>query len=165
MDQPTATKRLAQTALAQEQSKHLQKSLGRFDILLLVVAAVISVEVLGQVSGFGGETFTWTLILAVTFMVPYGLIFAETGGAFTEEGGVYIWTRMAFGRVVAAITSLFTWVTQPVWVGGAMAFVAVETWSEVNYFKILAPACAHNPSWSELSPETPTAPTIRPVYN
>ena len=124
MDQP-----IASTRLAQEQSQHLQKSLGRFDILLLVVAAVISVEVLGQVSGFGGETFTWTLILAVTFMVPYGLIFAETGGAFTEEGGVYVWTKMAFGRVVAAITSLFTWVTQPVWVGGAMAFVAVETWS------------------------------------
>ncbi len=130
MDQPTAQTSLAQTSLAQEQSKHLQKSLGRFDILLLVVAAVISVEVLGQVSGFGGETFTWTLILAVTFMVPYGLIFAETGGAFTEEGGVYVWTKMAYGRVVAAITSLFTWVTQPVWVGGAMSFVAVETWSE-----------------------------------
>ncbi len=125
MDQP-----VGKTRLAEEQSKHLQKSLGRFDILLLVVAAVISVEVLGQVSGFGGETFTWTLILAITFMIPYGLIFAETGGAFTEEGGVYVWTKMAFGRVVAAITSLFTWVTQPVWVGGAMAFVAVETWSE-----------------------------------
>ncbi|PRA12345.1 amino acid permease [Arthrobacter sp. MYb211] len=118
------------TFLAQEQSKHLQKSLGRMDILLLVVAAVISIEVLGQVSGFGGETFTWTLVLAITFMIPYGLIFAETGGAFTEEGGVYVWTKMAFGRVVAAIASLFTWVTQPVWVGGAMAFVAVETWSE-----------------------------------
>ncbi|WP_353712029.1 hypothetical protein [Arthrobacter sp. K5] len=53
MDQP-----IASTRLAHEQSQHLQKSLGRFDILLLVVAAVISVEVLGQVSGFGGETFT-----------------------------------------------------------------------------------------------------------
>ncbi|MGL3805551.1 APC family permease [Paeniglutamicibacter sp. R2-26] len=118
------------TRLAQEQTKHLQKSLGRMDILLLVVAAVVSIEVLGQVSGFGGETFTWTLILAVTFMIPYGLIFAETGGTFIEEGGVYVWTKMAFGRVVAAIAALFTWVTQPVWVGGAMAFVAVETWSE-----------------------------------
>ncbi|NQD41082.1 APC family permease [Glutamicibacter halophytocola] len=118
------------TQLAQDQAQHLQKSLGRMDLLLLVVAAVISIEVLGQVSGFGAETFTWTLILAITFMIPYGLIFAETGGAFTEEGGVYVWTRMAFGRIVAAIASLLTWVTQPVWVGGAMAFVAVETWSE-----------------------------------
>ncbi|WP_113718199.1 APC family permease [Arthrobacter dokdonensis] len=128
MEHPTSS-----TLLAQEQTKHLQKSLGRMDILLLVIAAVISIEVLGQVSGFGGETFTWTLILAVTFMIPYGLIFAETGGAFAEEGGVYIWTKMAFGRVTAAVAALFTWVTQPVWVGGAMAFVAVETWSEYVY--------------------------------
>lgn len=118
------------TALAQEQSQHLQKSLSRIDIMLLVVAAFVSIEVLGQVSGFGGETFTWTLVLAITFLIPYGLIFAETGGAFTEEGGVYVWARMAFGRVVAAVAALFTWVTQPVWVGGAMAFVAVETWNE-----------------------------------
>ncbi|WP_164520461.1 APC family permease, partial [Specibacter cremeus] len=117
------------TALAQEQSKHLQKSLGRLDILLLVVAAVISIEVLGQVSGFGVETFTWTLVLAVTFLIPYGLVFAEVGGAFTDEGGIYVWTKLAYGRVMAAVTALFTWVTQPVWVGGAMAFVAVETWS------------------------------------
>ncbi len=118
------------TQLAQDQTQHLQKSLGRMDLLLLVVAAVVSIEILGEVSGFGAETFTWTLVLAVTFMIPYGLIFAETGGAFTEEGGVYVWTRMAFGRIVAAIASLLTWVTQPVWVGGAMSFVAVETWSE-----------------------------------
>ncbi|MGJ3402250.1 APC family permease [Glutamicibacter sp. Je.9.36] len=118
------------TQLAQDQTQHLQKSLGRLDILLLVVAAVVSIEILGSVSGFGAETFTWTFILAITFMIPYGLIFAETGGTFTEEGGVYVWTRMAFGRVVAAIAALLTWVTQPVWVGGAMAFVAVETWSE-----------------------------------
>lgn len=128
------------TALAREQSQHLQKSLNRMDILLLVVAAVVSIEVLGQVSGFGGETFTWTLVLAVTFLIPYGLIFAETGGAFTEEGGVYVWTRLAFGRVVAAVAALFTWVTQPVWVGGAMAFVAVETWNE--YVSPVAPGGA-----------------------
>lgn len=118
------------TEFAREQTKHLQKSLGRMDILLLVVAAVVSIEVLGVVSGFGAETFTWTFVLALTFMIPYGLLFAETGGAFTEEGGVYVWTRMAFGRITAAIAALLTWVTQPVWVGGAMAFVAVETWSE-----------------------------------
>lgn len=117
------------TELASEQSQHLKKTLGRFDIIFLVVAAVVSVEVLGQVSGFGVETFTWTAILAVFFLIPYGLIFAETGGAFTDEGGVYVWVRMAYGRVAGAIASLLTWVTQPVWVGGAMSFVAVETWN------------------------------------
>jgi amino acid transporter len=118
-----------ETAQADRELKHLKKTLGRLDIVFLIVAAVVSIETLGQVSGFGAETFTWAVVLAVFFLVPYGLIFAETGGAFTGEGGVYVWCRMAFGRPVAAIASLLTWVTQPVWVGGSMAFIASETWS------------------------------------
>ena len=117
------------TALADEQTQHLQKSLGRFDIVFLIVAAVVSVEVLGQVSTFGAETFTWALVLAVFFLLPYGLIFAEIGSTFTGEGGVYVWVRRAFGRPLAALASLLTWVTQPVWVGGSMAFIAAETWN------------------------------------
>jgi glutamate:GABA antiporter len=118
-----------ETAQADREVKHLKKTLGRLDIVFLIVAAVVSIETLGQVSGFGAETFTWALVLAVFFLVPYGLIFAETGGAFTGEGGVYVWCRKAFGRPIAAIASLLTWVTQPVWVGGSMAFIASESWS------------------------------------
>jgi amino acid transporter len=118
-----------ETAQADREIKHLKKTLGRLDIVFLIVAAVVSIEALGQVSGFGAESFTWTLVLAVFFLVPYGLIFAETGAAFTDEGGVYVWCRKAFGRPVAAIASLLTWVTQPVWVGGSMAFIASEAWS------------------------------------
>ncbi|MGH3642737.1 MAG: hypothetical protein ACRDUX_27370, partial [Mycobacterium sp.] len=68
-----------QTAQAERETKHLQKTLGRLDIIFLIVAAVVSIEVLAQVSGFGGQTFTWALVLAVLFLVPYGLIFAEIG--------------------------------------------------------------------------------------
>ena len=83
------------TAQADREVTHLKKTLGRLDIVLLIVAAVVSIEALGQVSGFGAETFTWALVLAVFFLVPYGMIFAETGAAFTGEGGVYVWCRKA----------------------------------------------------------------------
>jgi amino acid transporter len=123
------------TALAQEQTGKLHKTLGRFDIVFLLIAAVVGLETLGQVSTFGAEAFTWTLVLAVTFLIPYGLIFAETGAAFTDEGGAYTWVRDAFGRPMAAIAALLTWVTQPVWVGGSMAFLATESWN-VNLVRI-----------------------------
>lgn len=116
------------TAMAQQEADKLHKTLGRFDIIFLLIAAVVSFETLGQVADYGGQAFTWTLILAVGFLVPYGLIFAETGAAFSEEGGAYVWVRNAFGRVAGAIAALLTWVTQPIWVGGTMAFLAVETW-------------------------------------
>ncbi|MDQ4109715.1 MAG: APC family permease, partial [Actinomycetota bacterium] len=115
------------TALAAEQQSHLRKTLRRFDIVFLLIAAVVGLETLGQVSLYGAEAFTWALVLAVFFLVPYGLIFAETGAAFSEEGGAYTWVRDAFGRPVAAVAAILTWITQPVWVGGSMAFLAAET--------------------------------------
>ncbi|MEV6343095.1 APC family permease [Actinoplanes sp. NPDC051851] len=116
------------TSLAVEQTGRLHRTLGRFDIIFLMIAAVVGLETLGQVSTYGAEAFTWALVLAVFFLVPYGLIFAEVGAAFPQEGGAYIWVRTAFGRGAAAIAALLTWVTQPVWVGGSMAFLAAETW-------------------------------------
>lgn len=118
------------TALATEQSAHLVKALRRFDIVFLIIAAVVGLETLGQVSTFGAQTFTWALVLAVTFLLPYGLIFAEVGSTFTEEGGAYTWVRTAFGRGAGAIAALLTWVTQPVWVGGSISFLAAATWDE-----------------------------------
>lgn len=117
------------TALANQQTQHLKKTLGRFDIVFLVLSAVLSIEILAQTASYGGETFTWTLVLAVFFLVPYALIFAETGSAFTGEGGAYIWVRNAFGRPAGALASILSWITQPVWVGGSMSFLAVATWS------------------------------------
>ena len=118
------------TAYADEQKQHLKKTLGRFDIVLIVMSAVLSIEVLAETAGFGAETFTWTLVLAIFFLVPYALVFAETGSTFVGEGGAYIWVRQAFGRPFGAIASILSWVTQPVWVGGSMAFLATGTWNQ-----------------------------------
>jgi amino acid transporter len=117
------------TALAAEQTAKLRRSLRRFDILFLLVAAVVSIEVLGQISSFGGETLTWTIVLAITFLFPYALVFAEVGSAFTDEGGPYVWVKLAFGRIPAAVSAFLYWVTTPVWIGGTMAFLAYETWN------------------------------------
>jgi amino acid transporter len=117
------------TRLAAEQTGRLQRSLHHIDIVFLLVAAVVSIEVLGQVSSFGGETLIWLIVLAITFLFPYALIFAEVGGAFTDQGGPYVWAKMVFGRPVAAVQTILYWVTTPVWIGGSMAFLAYETCS------------------------------------
>ncbi|WP_399553255.1 APC family permease [uncultured Propionibacterium sp.] len=112
--------------MAQRQTGRLQRTLGRFDIVFLIFSAVVGLEMLGSVSAQGPQTFTWLVFLIIVFLVPYALIFAETGSAFPGEGGVYLWTRRAFGRPAAAVASALTWITQPVWVGGSMAFLNAE---------------------------------------
>ncbi|MBL1094418.1 MULTISPECIES: APC family permease [Streptomyces] len=107
---------------------HLKRSLRRFDIMAIGIAAVISFDVIGQIAAGGGQAVTWIGVIAVAFLLPYALVFAETGAAFPQEGGPYVWVEVAFGRLPAVLTTMFYWVTNPVWLGGSLVFLAAEAW-------------------------------------
>jgi amino acid transporter len=123
------------TSLALHEKAKLFKSLRRFDLLLFLVCAIVGLDTLGQVSSYGAQTFTWVIVLAVVFLFPYALVMAELGSAFTQEGGPYEWMKLAWGRFVAGIGAVLYWVTNPLWVGGSLCFIATEAWS-TNFFKI-----------------------------
>jgi glutamate:GABA antiporter len=74
--------------------------------LFFLLCTIIGVDTLGAVASNGPQAFTWLIFLAILFFVPYALLTAELASAFPEEGGPYIWTRLAFGRAVAAVNSL-----------------------------------------------------------
>jgi len=109
------------TAAAATERAKLQRHFGRFDILFFLVCTIVGVDTIASIAGDGGEAFTWTLIYAVIFFVPQALLFAELGTAFPQEGGPYLWTRMAFGRLAGAVNNFLYWVTNPVWIGGSLA--------------------------------------------
>jgi len=123
------------TTLALQEKGKLIKSLRRFDMVFFTVCAFVGLDTLGTVASNGPEGFLWLVVLALVFVAPYMLLMAEVGSAFTQEGGPYEWTKMAFGRVHGAIASILYWITNPLWVGGSLAFVAHDAWS-ANVFKI-----------------------------
>jgi len=123
------------TKLALLEKTKLIKSMRRFDLLLFLVCAIVGLDTLGQVSSYGAQTFTWVLVLAVFFLFPYALVMAELGTAFPQEGGPYEWMKLAWGRFAAGIGAVLYWVTNPLWVGGSLAFIATAAWSS-NYSKI-----------------------------
>ena len=117
----------AETRAAGEEKSKLRKHFGRFDMLFFLICTLVGVDTLGAVASNGPEGFTWLLFLAVFFFVPYALLTAELGAAFTAEGGCYVWTRMAWGRFVAGINTVLYWLSNPVWMGGLLCITAVET--------------------------------------
>jgi amino acid transporter len=121
--------------MAVEEKAKLQKNLRRFDMLFFTVCALVGLDTLGQVSGYGAQTFTWLIVIAVLFLLPYALAMAELGTTFTQEGGPYEWMKMSWGRLLAGIGAVLYWVTNPFWVGGSLAFIATEAWSD-NLSKI-----------------------------
>ncbi|MDX6465674.1 MAG: glutamate:GABA antiporter, partial [Gaiellaceae bacterium] len=123
------------TAFALAEKSKLVKSLRRFDMVFFTICAFVGLDTLGTVAQNGPQGFLWLVVLAVVFVAPYMLLMAEIGSAFTQEGGPYEWTKLAFGRMNAGIAAILYWVTNPLWVGGSLAFIATDSWS-ANVFKI-----------------------------
>ena len=117
------------TSLAALQEKRLVKSLGRIDIILFIIAAYISLDTIGSIAAGGSQSLFWAVFLVITFMIPYAFIMAETGSAFPEEGGPYQWVKFAYGRLPAGIASVLYWITNPLWLGGSLCFIAFNAYS------------------------------------
>lgn len=118
-----------ETAFAAQQKKHLIQTLGHFDMVFFTVAVIVGLDLIGQAASNGYQAFTWAFVLVALFLVPYGLVMAEVGSAFTAEGGPYEWVKLTMGRFVASVNTIFYWVTNPLWVGGSLAFIGTEAWS------------------------------------
>jgi len=118
------------TTFAAQEKKKLVKSLRRFDMIFFTVCAIVGLDILGQVSSYGAETFIWVLVVGAAFLIPYGLLTAELGTAYPPEGGPYEWMRLAWGRFPAGIGAILYWVTNPFWVGGSLCFIATQAWSD-----------------------------------
>src|SRR6476659_9207536 len=101
------------TELALAEKAKLVKSLRRFDMIFFTVCAFVGLDTLGTVASNGPQGFTWLIVLAIVFVLPYALLMAEVGSAFTQEGGPYEWSKMAFGRMQGAIAAVLYWVTNP----------------------------------------------------
>ncbi|WP_297167058.1 amino acid permease [Thermogemmatispora sp.] len=111
--------------MAQKEKRKLRKELSLFFMVCFTLTAMLNIATLGIVSSQGAQVFPWLLITALTFLIPYGLLMAELGSTFPEEGGSYVWCRLAGGRLFAAIASIFYWDSNPFWVGGTLAVTAI----------------------------------------
>lgn len=110
--------------------RDLNPTLRRVDVFAVLVCALVGVDTLGAVSAYGPQGLLWMALVAVIFFLPYGLLTAELGSAFPQEGGPYVWTKLAFGKFAAGINQFFYWISNPVWIGGTLCIVAVVTFEE-----------------------------------
>src|SRR5215469_9574867 len=107
------------------EKKKLRKVFRRFDMICYTVVAVIGLNALGAFAANGTQTFTWLVVSAVTFFLPYGLLIAELGSTFPQEGGIYEWCKLAGGRLYAAFAATFYWITIPLLIGGSAAVITI----------------------------------------
>jgi amino acid transporter len=93
----------------------LARVLGRWDLVLFTVCAILTIDTLASSAAMGAAWFSWWLITMTVFFIPYGLITAELGAAWPGEGGVYIWVREAFGPRWGSMVAWMYWINNATW--------------------------------------------------
>ncbi|HEX8753315.1 MAG TPA: APC family permease [Solirubrobacterales bacterium] len=89
--------------------------MGRLDVTLFAVSAILVVDQLTASASIGTGAIGWWIIALLVFLVPYGLITAELATTYPEQGGIYVWTKRAFGRRWAARNTYWYWVNVALW--------------------------------------------------
>lgn len=97
------------------EEKSLPKVLGLRDLVLFTVSAILLLDTLAASASIGSSSLFWWVFLGVIFMLPIGLITAELGTAYPEEGGIYVWIRRGLGRRWAARAVWAYWVNTAIW--------------------------------------------------
>ena len=93
----------------------LERVLGRADLVLFTVCAILTIDTLASSAAMGVAWFSWWAITMTVFFIPYGLITAELGSAWPGEGGVYIWVREAFGPKWGSAAAWMYWINNAYW--------------------------------------------------
>ena len=92
-----------------------KKTFGLLSMVLFSVSAVLVGDTVASSAAMGVSGLTFWLVLGVLFFLPYGLVTAELGAAWPDEGGIYVWVREAFGSLWGTMAAWLYWVNVAFW--------------------------------------------------
>ncbi|MEE4299174.1 MAG: APC family permease [Pseudomonadales bacterium] len=93
----------------------LRRALNLRDLVFFYIACIVSLSSLAQVAQFGFASIPLFLLAVVTFLIPSGLMVAELNARMPQEGGLYLWTRTAFGDLHGFVAAWSYWIANIVW--------------------------------------------------
>jgi amino acid transporter len=98
----------------------LRKELGLGDLVLFNVAAIVSTRWIGVAAHVGPGSIVLWLLAAALFLIPCAFVVANLSRQFPAEGGLYIWTREAFGEWHGFACGWFYYLNNLFWIPGVL---------------------------------------------
>ena len=89
---------------------HLRKTMGFWDVLLFNIATVLGPRWIAAAGHNGTSSISLWVLAAVFFFVPGALVINELSSRFPKEGGLYAWSREAFGPFHGFIAGWTYWI-------------------------------------------------------
>jgi len=88
----------------------LRKTMGFWDVLLFNIATVLGPRWIAAAGHNGTSSVSLWVLAAVFFFVPGALVINELSSRFPEEGGLYAWSREAFGPFHGFVAGWTYWI-------------------------------------------------------
>ena len=106
------------------QRPELPRVMGLRDLVLLHVVAIVGLRWLLTAANIGPSSIILWLLAVLLFFIPQGLAVLELSSRLPEEGGIYVWTREAFGPLHGFICGWAYWVNSLIYYPSVIIFVA-----------------------------------------
>jgi amino acid transporter len=88
----------------------LRKTMGFWDVLLFNIATVLGPRWIAAAGHNGTSSISLWVLAAVFFFVPGALVINELSSRFPEEGGLYAWSKEAFGPFHGFVAGWTYWI-------------------------------------------------------
>jgi amino acid transporter len=113
---------LAELATPQNETAHLKRALGRWDLVALFVVAVFNLNVVPSIAANGGVTVWLWIISLLMFFWPQGIAVIELAHRYPGEGGVYLWAKEVFGEFHGFLSGWCYWTNNMMYVPTVMLY-------------------------------------------
>jgi len=90
--------------------QQLPKEMGFWDVLLFNIATVLGPRWIAAAAHNGPSSISLWIIAALFFFVPSALVINELSSRFPHEGGLYIWSKEAFGDFHGFVAGWCYWI-------------------------------------------------------
>lgn len=102
----------------------LHRVLGTWDLVLFNIAAIVSLRWLSMAAQVGPSSLLLWLLGLVGFFVPLALAVLELSSRVPGQGGLYLWSKAAFGDMHGFIAGWTYWTSNLVYFPFALLFSA-----------------------------------------
>lgn len=100
------------------------KRMNLFVLAMLITGAIDSIRNLPATALFGTQLVFFCIFAAIVFLIPVALLSADLSSRLPDHGGVYRWTRLAFGENVGFLAVWLQWVNTMIWCPTILSFIA-----------------------------------------
>lgn len=90
--------------------RQLPKTLGFWDVLFFNIATVLGPRWIAAAAHNGTSSISLWVLAACLFFVPTALVINELSSRFPHEGGLYVWSKEAFGDFHGFVAGWTYWI-------------------------------------------------------